>query len=523
MLKEYNEELSVVDLRSLWRDGRTGRAEPRSSHGYRRNGEKRDEKSFIRLRKIVPRSSPNSAGLAAASSNRKSFSIIRSQAQKLALRHFSELVGKLTTDSVDSIPVSESEAAVIIGGIFFFLLIGVAVYLWRAKCSSRIYQDLYSTLSLAHTSSSTNSNNQHQAALLSFSSQPVVQRIKNVQFVVPPKYHVRERLHLGNDKCVGADSPANSNLDLHHSLFESMGACALGALIPDLYKFPEEDSETDYPEGNIGRLWLAVQYEQEMERLMVTLIKVRNLRSPSGTSKFFVKVCLLPNERFYIQSRTKHQTRNSQLNERIVFQVSNETLSQRTLKVLVYDIDKQKKHQLIGQVILPLNSNVLSEDGKLAMWKDLETGDLEVPSEYGDINFSLSYNGDLGQLTVLVLRAKGLKFQEERGLLNAYVKVSLMNHNRFLMSKKTTVVPQTSHPVFNEIFHVKVDQSELDAASLRRQCTTTWENRVGSQLLGRVVLGPFMYARGKQLKHWNKIINKPKELVTQWHALSKGM
>lgn len=35
------------------------------------------------------------------------------------------------------------------------------------------------------------------------------------------------------------------------------------------------------------------------------------------------------------------------------------------------------------------------------------------PSDYGDIQFSLSYNDYLGRLTVVVLRARGLKLQEE--------------------------------------------------------------------------------------------------------------
>lgn len=38
--------------------------------------------------------------------------------------------------------------------------------------------------------------------------------------------------------------------------------------------------------------------------------------------------------------------------------------------------------------------------------------------------------------------------------------------------------------------------------------------------LGRVVVGPFMYTRGKELEHWNEMLNKPKELVKRWHALS---
>lgn len=40
-----------------------------------------------------------------------------------------------------------------------------------------------------------------------------------------------------------------------------------------------------------------------------------------------------------------------------------------------------------------------------------------------------------------------------------------------------------------------------------------------SHVLGRVVVGPYMYSRGKELEHWNEMISKPKELVKQWHAL----
>lgn len=42
-----------------------------------------------------------------------------------------------------------------------------------------------------------------------------------------------------------------------------------------------------------------------------------------------------------------------------------------------------------------------------------------------------------------------------------------------------------------------------------------------SHQLGRVVVGPYMYARGKQLAHWNEMLNKPKELVKRWHALCR--
>lgn len=47
-----------------------------------------------------------------------------------------------------------------------------------------------------------------------------------------------------------------------------------------------------------------------------------------------------------------------------------------------------------------------------------------------------------------------------------YVKVSLMNHNKFIKSKKTAAVLGSPNPVYNETFSFKADQTELDTASL---------------------------------------------------------
>lgn len=51
-------------------------------------------------------------------------------------------------------------------------------------------------------------------------------------------------------------------------------------------------------------------------------------------------------------------------------------------------------------------------------------------------------------------------------LQGVYVKVSLMNHNKFIKSKKTAAVLGSPNPVYNETFSFKADQTELDTASL---------------------------------------------------------
>ncbi|XP_067155918.1 synaptotagmin-15 [Apteryx mantelli] len=402
----------------------------------------------------------------------------------------------------------------VIGGILLFVLIGITAYLlWKKFCLLSSYEELTSPV----TTTPAKAILQDQS---SSEIQPKSTRSRSVPFIIPPTLHGRDWINLMNEEQIQEESdpymiPQSGPRSSFHSL---AGAYVVGTINPELYKFPEDKSETDFPEGSIGRLWFSIEYEQESERLLVSLIKVRKLQPPADSCSPFVKIYLLPDERRYLQSKKKRKTLNPQFDENFVFQVSSKMLFQSTLKFLVYHVDKQKKHHLLGQVIFPLKNETLTDDSKLVIWRDLEKENLEPPSEYGDIQFSLSYNDYLGRLTVVVLRAKGLKLQDESHAASVYVKVSLMNHNKFIKSKKTAAVLGSLNPVYNETFSFKADQTDLDTASLS---LSVFQNIEGDKahLLGRVVVGPFMYTRGKELEHWNEMISKPKELVKRWHAL----
>ncbi|NWR71164.1 SYT15 protein, partial [Centropus unirufus] len=405
-------------------------------------------------------------------------------------------------------------AGAIIGGTLLFVLIGITAYLlWKKLCHRLSYEKLTSPVK------TTNANGIFQDPS-TFEIQPnCPSRSGSIPFIIPPKLRGRDWINLTSEERVQEESdPCTIPQSGPRSSFHSLaGAYVVGTINPELYKFPEDKSETDFPEGNIGRLWFSIEYEQESERLLVSLIKVRKLQPPDDSCSPFVKIYLLPDERSYLQSKTKRKTINPQFDENFVFQVSSKALFQRTLKFLVYHIDKQKKHHLLGQVIFPLKNETLTDDNKLVIWRDLEKENLEPPSEYGDIQFSLSYNDYLGRLTIVVLRARGIKLQEESPV-GVYVKVSLMNHNKFIKSKKTAAVLGSPNPVYNETFSFKADQTELDTASLSLSVLQSTKGEK-THLLGRVVVGPFMYARGKELEHWNEMISKPKELVKRWHAL----
>uniref|UniRef100_A0A4X1VH90 Synaptotagmin-15 n=1 Tax=Sus scrofa TaxID=9823 RepID=A0A4X1VH90_PIG len=341
-----------------------------------------------------------------------------------------------------------------------------------------------------------------------------------VPFVVPPSIQSRDWVPLSSGEWAQTpQDPCPAPELLPQATNSSFGGtCVVGTINPELYKFPEDQSETDFPEGCLGRLWFSVEYQQEAERLLVGLIRAQRLQAPSETCSPLVKLHLLPDERRFLQSKTKRRTASPQFDEHFIFQVSSKSVTQRVLRFSVYHVDKQRKHQLLGQVLFPLKKETLAGDCQRIIWRDLEAESLEPPSEFGDLQFCLGYNDCLNRLTVVVLRAKGLRLQEDMSFVSVFVKVSLMNHNKFVKSKKTSAVLGSASPVYSETFSFRVDPAELDTASLSLTVLqSTGEDR--SHELGRVVVGPYMYARGKELEHWNEMLSKPKELVRRWHAL----
>ncbi|KAJ8023079.1 Synaptotagmin-15 [Holothuria leucospilota] len=302
------------------------------------------------------------------------------------------------------------------------------------------------------------------------------------------------------------------------------GAFVLGGLNPELYKIQDEEEESDFPDDHIGRIWFAVEYELESERLVVSLIKARNLPSRTlGVANQcdpLVKVFLLPEERRHLQSKVKRKTANPKFDESFVFQVTFKALQQRTLRLSVFDVDRSKKHRLIGHAMYPLKDLDYETHQKVVMWLDLEKEVNETTSEMGDIHFSLNYNNTVERLTVVVLEAKGLKMLEGFQHVDGYVKVSLMSASKVIKAKKTEVVKKESNPTFNESFQFKVPSDSLDTISI---CVAVMQHAPGvkgDKQIGRVVVGPFMYARGKELEHWNEMVSRMKESVAQWHSLT---
>lgn len=131
------------------------------------------------------------------------------------------------------------------------------------------------------------------------------------------------------------------------------------------------------------------------------------------------------------------------------------------------------------------------------------------------------------------------------------VQVSLQIHTQAVKIKRSCVVKGESDPHFSYRMTFKLRPQHLDEACLRFELQQPQEVRSGERfilkwiklsvcltqahiaghlfyppeppvLLGVLVLGPFMYARGPQLQHWMDMVNTPQEPVKLWHRLCRA-
>ncbi|XP_045133953.1 synaptotagmin-15-like isoform X1 [Portunus trituberculatus] len=300
-------------------------------------------------------------------------------------------------------------------------------------------------------------------------------------------------------------------------------ASGLGGINPELYKTDELEGDLDqYPEDHIGRVWLQLEYHSEAEKLLVTLIKAKNLPSrligSINSCDPYVRLYLMPDERRYLQTKIRKKTCNPRFDETFGFQVTAKELEDRALKLTFYDVDRDKKHQVIGHVLILLKE--LGEwEGKRLLRRDLEREVSLSPRELGQMEVSLGYNDNLERLTVTVGDSMQLKVEKElRQEKNEFqVRISLMHQAKVVKTKKTAVVKSGDSPSFNESFHFKVTPDALDTTSVSMVVTV---GKKSDNVVGRVQMGSFMFARGRALEHWNQMLAKKRQQVKQWHTLS---
>uniref|UniRef100_A0A8B9YV21 Synaptotagmin n=1 Tax=Bos mutus grunniens TaxID=30521 RepID=A0A8B9YV21_BOSMU len=253
-----------------------------------------------------------------------------------------------------------------------------------------------------------------------------------------------------------------------------MGATPLLSLMHPALSAPQDDddAETGLTEGegegeeekepeNLGKLQFSLDYDFQANQLTVGVLQAAELPAldMGGTSDPYVKVFLLPDKKKKYETKVHRKTLNPAFNETFTFKVPYQELGGKTLVMAIYDFDRFSKHDIIGEVKVPMNTVDLGQP--IEEWRDLQGGEKEEPEKLGDICTSLRYVPTAGKLTVCILEAKNLKKMDVGGLSDPYVKIHLMQNGKRLKKKKTTVKKKTLNPYFNESFSFEIPFEQI--------------------------------------------------------------
>nr|XP_040048576.1 synaptotagmin-1-like [Gasterosteus aculeatus aculeatus] len=197
-----------------------------------------------------------------------------------------------------------------------------------------------------------------------------------------------------------------------------------------------------------------------------------------------------------------------------VLQIPFQEMGGKTLVMSVYDFDRFSKHDVIGEIKIPMNTLDLAKP--IEEWKDLDSADQEEPEKLGDICISLRYVPTAGKLTICILEAKNLKKMDVGGLSDPYVKINLLQNGKRLKKKKTTVKKNTLNPYYNESFsfEIPIDQMQKILAVI----TVLDYDKIGkNDAIGKILVGS--KSTGAGLKHWSDMLANPRRPIAQWHPL----
>ncbi|XP_036938357.1 synaptotagmin-15 isoform X1 [Acanthopagrus latus] len=396
------------------------------------------------------------------------------------------------------------------------LLLGLMLcYLWRRKRRRKgrsQYEELLSTVPSIPACS----------APVILVSQGSLAKPGEIPFTLPPRFMAQDHNNLKNveEKEEGEEIKMETRRDIlaHRGSLSVSRWYPVGTVLAGLYSVPPLNAVVAPPPGMATRLCFSVEYRHSSEQLMVSLLRLGNLPPPFHGNVTLVELRLLPDDRRPRQAKARGTGPDPEFNDCFVFQVSGVCVSQSTLSVCVLSVEQQCKRHAVGRVLFPLEGE-LGQAGRV-LWRDLETEDDTQCSELGDVQISLSYSPSLQRLSVVVLRARGLQLLTDAGVC---VQVSLQIHTQAVKIKRSSVVKGESDTHFSYRMTFKLRPQHLDEACLRFELQQPQDVRSEPPvLLGVLVLGPFMYARGPQLQHWMDMVNTPQEPVKLWHGLCRA-
>ncbi|NWS75298.1 SYT1 protein, partial [Crotophaga sulcirostris] len=277
-----------------------------------------------------------------------------------------------------------------------------------------------------------------------------------------------------------------------------------------------EDLEEGTEQTGRGKLQYSLEYNFRRQELKVGVKQAAELKAmdSGGTSDPYVIVYLTSDTKKKYETKVYRKTLNPVFNESFTFQIAQAEVPESTLVMQIYDFNRFSKHDIIGEVLLPLAS--VSLQHVIEQWSDLSVASKVEEEQLGEICFSLRYVPSTGKLTVLILEAKNLKRMDSNGLSDPFVKVHLILNRKKWKKKMTSVKKNTLSPYFNEVFVFEVPFNQIQNVDV---VISVWDHDkvTKNEPIGKLFLG--CRATGNQLRHWSDVLSNPRRPLAQWHSL----
>ncbi|NXA08884.1 SYT1 protein, partial [Sapayoa aenigma] len=298
---------------------------------------------------------------------------------------------------------------------------------------------------------------------------------------------------------------------------ERINLCAVSNSTTASLVQPEmEDLEQEVEQIHRGKLQYSLDYNFRTQELKVGVKQAVDLKAmdSGGTSDPYVIIYLTSDMKKRYETKVYRKTLNPIFNESFTFQVPQAEVPESTLVMQIYDFNRFAKHDIIGEVRLPLAS--VSLQHVIEQWSDLAAASRVEEEQLGEICFSLRYVPSTGKLTVLILEAKKLKRMDSHGLSDPFVKVHLILNRKKWKKKKTSVKKNTLSPYFNEVFVFEVPFNQIQNVDV---VISVWDHDkvTKNEPIGKLFLG--CRATGNQLRHWSDMLSNPRRPLAQWHIL----
>ncbi|XP_033114143.1 synaptotagmin-1-like [Anneissia japonica] len=304
---------------------------------------------------------------------------------------------------------------------------------------------------------------------------------------------------------------------------------------PVVYQITSDEDQSKIPSKyGRGKLQFSVSYAPVESQLTFFLSQVIQLPATNmrGTTDSYVQVNLIPNtHRLTYKSRMKRDTLSPQFRQYFTFIVPVSAVQAMAVRFIVFQCDENSRANSVGEVLYPLRTFDPNSSEKFEpVWMDIHQDELLRDFKQGELFLSLTYLPNASRLNVVILRSKNLKLHNDmkscqchpksrsinKGKCGLYVKLSMIKAKKCCKTRQTSVKTCHLHPVFNQAFSMDLKASELEHAYI---VLAVCHSMRAHGVVGRTVIGPFVYSTGDGAEHWNDMLEAPRSAVPHWHTL----